>query len=441
MAFQADVLVANKVIYKSNDILSGTREVSQMVSDNLVIIDSDSLTGTNDTNTITNISDEILSGTLYIDVTLDINASSADYTNVIKVNGFNPSFIESNDNTIKFISNNTNINAFEIISTGAYTITEVNVSRNYNNIKLTSDYVSLPYTYNKVKQENWKIIRSSAKIDYDNSFTELLNVSLNENLLTNDVTLLKGDVISIDKETFTYVSYINSLGEAVLDNISNIHDGVTESEFTKQDVYKINFLKDYRDDTYEYGLKSALLNQEVSGNIIYGAMGDEIIVEANEGGQIVLGEMYTTGNYGSIDATDPFEIHVSDDGTNWNKVYENIALLQTPKTHFMSGSGRYVKIVFTNETNGWGRIQTNSVNGKFWNLSIVHPESKLYKFLPSLSVNGTKVIPDYVDYFNDYSIKTVKYPMTIIDDFEITIDSNLITNIENELWYEIVGVV
>lgn len=431
-----DTLVVNSLFKGNKDILFGTREVPNMISDNKVILNSSKFSTTlTSVNRITNIDGMNSTGSVTVQV-YSVDMEEFDFTAFIGITGgYTPNFISKEGNVYTISFNFVNTNNFEIINLNVYEITKINCYV-YIGEMLVGVYSNelLPFNKETVLTEvPWVSVKPKATI-LDSSFEEILNYTLVDNTLM-DIELPLNSFLSVDKESFTKV--VNVLdGDSVLSDISGFYDGITEKVLEVSDIRKINFVKDFRNGDYSYGLKDALL-KETESSIIYGLVDDEIIVDAGVGGKFIIGNMFTDGNSGEIDKTDKFEVHTSNDGTNWTKIYENTSVLSVQKLHTMTGQGRFFKIVFKSITEGYGRIITNVTNGKFWDLKIVHPISKLYKFDTILVIDNKNIEPDFIEYFDNLNKRVVQYKQTPVSGYSLDIVSEKVTSLELDLWTRI----
>ena len=268
-------------------------------------------------------------------------------------------------------------------------------------------------------------------------FTLVETSALTSNTFTTTQSFNIGDVVSSDMETFGTVIF-KEQDEYMVDT-DIFYDGVQEKVLEKSDVTKINFVQDKRSGVYTNGLKDALLSATTS--TIYGRINDEIIVDAGEGGHFNIGTMYTMGGYNDTDTTSQFNISVSDDGITYTVIYENLENLMTNHSHTMTGTGRFIKITFLNEIGTWGRIITNFVDGKWWDLSIVHPQSKVYTYSVKLEVNGKSIVPNYIEWFDNMTINKIVCGKVFINPTTVlNIKTENISKVELDLWKEVKGV-
>ena len=282
----------------------------------------------------------------------------------------------------------------------------------------------------------WVAVQPSITVSGE-PFTLIDSVITSSNTFTSTETLNVGDIISSDKETFGRIIF-KELDEYMVDE-DIFFDGVTDKVFTTTDANVINFVQDKRSNLYTNGLRDALLSAVSS--TIYGHINDEIIVDAGEGGSFVLGTMYTSGGYNDTETTSKFSISTSNDGVDYTVVYENQENLMTNHTHYMTGTGRFVKITFLNEIGDWGRIITNIVGGKWWDLHIVHPMSKVYKYSAVLEVNGKSIVPDYIQWFDNMTINKIVCGKVFINPTTVlNITTENISKVELDLWQEVKGV-
>lgn len=269
-------------------------------------------------------------------------------------------------------------------------------------------------------------------------FTTAVTSITSSNTFTSAETFNIGDIISSDKETFGTVIFEEN-GEFMVD-ADIFFDGVTDKPFTPSDANIVNFVKDKRSNLYTNGLRDALLSSVSS--TIYGHINDEIIVDAGEGGSFILGTMYTSGGYQDTDTTSKFSISLSNDGVDYTVVYENQENLMTNHTHNMTGTGRFIKITFLNEMGDWGRIITNFVGGKWWDLHIVHPMSKVYRYAARLEVNGKSIVPNYIQWFDNMTINKIVCDKVFINPTTVlNINTENISKVELDLWQEVKGVI
>ena len=283
----------------------------------------------------------------------------------------------------------------------------------------------------------WVAVQPSITVSGE-PFTLIDSVITSSNTFTSTETLNVGDIISSDKETFGTIIF-KELDEYMVDD-DIFFDGVTDKPFTPSDVNIINFVQDKRSNLYTNGLRDALLSAVSS--TIYGHINDEIIVDAGEGGSFVLGTMYTSGGYNDTDTTSKFSISTSNDGVDYTVVYENQENLMTNHSHSMTGTGRFIKITFLNEIGDWGRIITNIVGGKWWDLHIVHPMSKVYKYSAVLEVNGKSIVPDYIQWFDNMTINKIVCGKVFINPTTVlNINTENISKVELDLWQEVKGVI
>lgn len=283
----------------------------------------------------------------------------------------------------------------------------------------------------------WVAVQPSITVSGE-PFTLIDSVITSSNTFTSTETLNVGDIISSDKETFGTIIF-KELDEYMVDD-DIFFDGVTDKVFTTTDVNIINFVQDKRSNLYTNGLRDALLSTVSS--TIYGHINDEIIIDAGEGGSFVLGTMYTSGGYNDTDTTSKFSISTSNDGVDYTLVYENQENLMTNHTHSMTGTGRFIKITFLNVIGDWGRIITNIVGGKWWDLHIVHPMSKVYKYSAVLEVNGKSIVPDYIQWFDNMTINKIVCGKVFINPTTVlNINTENISKVELDLWQEVKGVI
>lgn len=282
----------------------------------------------------------------------------------------------------------------------------------------------------------WVAVQPSITVSGE-PFTLIDSVITSSNTFTSSETLNVGDIISSDKETFGTIIF-KELDEYMVDS-DIFFDGVTDKVFTTTDANVINFVQDKRSNLYTNGLRDALLSAVSS--TIYGHINDEIIIDVGEGGSFILGTMYTSGGYNDTDTTSKFSISTSSDGIDYTLVYENQENLMTNHTHSMTGTGRFVKITFLNEIGDWGRIITNIVGGKWWDLHIVHPMSKVYKYSAVLEVNGKSIVPDYIQWFDNMTINKIVCGKVFINPTTVlNITTDNISKVELDLWQEVKGV-
>ena len=268
-------------------------------------------------------------------------------------------------------------------------------------------------------------------------FTLIETSALTSNTFTTTQSFNIGDVVSSDMETFGTVIF-KEQDEYMVD-ADIFYDGVQEKVLEKSDVNKINFVQDKRSGVYTNGLKDALLS--ATSSTIYGHINDEIIVDAGEGGHFNIGTMYTMGGYNDTDTTSQFNISVSDDGITYTVIYENLENLMNNHSHTMTGTGRFIKITFLNEIGTWGRIITNFVDGKWWDLSIVHPQSKVYIYSTKLEVNGKSIVPNYIEWFDNMTINKIVCGKVFINPTTVlNIKTENISKVELDLWKEVKGV-
>ena len=283
----------------------------------------------------------------------------------------------------------------------------------------------------------WVAVQPSITVSGE-PFTLIDSVITSSNTFTSTETLNVGDILSSDKETFGTIIFKES-DEYMVDS-DIFFDGVTAKPFTSSDANIVNFVKDKRSNLYTNGLRDALLSSVSS--TIYGHLNDEIIVDAGEGGYFNIGTMYTMGGYQDTDTTTQFNISVSDDGITYTVIYENLENLMTNHAHIMTGTGRFIKITFLNEIGGWGRIITNFVDGKWWDLHIVHPMSKVYKYAARLEVNGKSIVPDYIQWFDNMTINKIVCGKVFINPTTVlNINTENISKVELDLWQEVKGVI
>lgn len=282
----------------------------------------------------------------------------------------------------------------------------------------------------------WVAVQPSITVSGE-PFTLIDSVITSSNTFTSTETLNVGDILSSDKETFGTIIFKES-DEYMVDS-DIFFDGVTAKPFTSSDANIVNFVKDKRSNLYNNGLRDALLSSVSS--TIYGHLNDEIIVDAGEGGYFNIGTMYTMGGYQDTDTTTQFNISVSDDGITYTVIYENLENLMNNHAHNMTGTGRFIKITFLNEIGGWGRIITNFVDGKWWDLHIVHPISKVYKYAARLEVNGKSIVPDYIQWFDNMTINKIVCGKVFINPTTVlNINTENISKVELDLWQEVKGV-
>lgn len=283
----------------------------------------------------------------------------------------------------------------------------------------------------------WVAVQPSITVSGE-PFTLIDSVITSSNTFTSTETFNVGDIVSSDKETFGTIIFEEN-GEFMVDD-DIFFDGVTDKPFTPSDANIVNFVKDKRSNLYTNGLRDALLSAVSS--TIYGHINDEIIVDAGEGGSFILGTMYTSGGYQYTDTTSQFNISVSDDGITYTVIYENLENLMTNHAHIMTGTGRFIKITFLNEITGWGRIITNFVDGKWWDLHIVHPMSKVYNYAARLEVNGKSIVPNYIQWFDNMTINKIVCDKVFINPTTVlNINTENISKVELDLWQEVKGVI
>lgn len=283
----------------------------------------------------------------------------------------------------------------------------------------------------------WVAVQPSITVSGE-PFTTAVTTITSSSTFTSAETFNIGDIISSDKETFGTVIFEEN-GEFMVD-ADIFFDGVTDKPFTPSDANIVNFVKDKRSNLYTNGLRDALLSSVSS--TIYGHINDEIIVDAGEGGSFILGTMYTSGGYQDTDTTSKFSISLSNDGVDYTVVYENQENLMTNHAHNMTGTGRFIKITFLNEIGSWGRIITNFVGGKWWDLHIVHPMSKVYRYAARLEVNGKSIVPNYIQWFDNMTINKIVCDKVFINPTTVlNINTENISKVELDLWQEVKGVI
>lgn len=310
-------------------------------------------------------------------------------------------------------------------------------SKVHNGTVIASDIEYADYTVNYgTLLDPWVAVEPTITTSGE-PFTLIDATVTSINTFTTTETIQMGDIVSADRETFGTV-VLSDNGEYMIDT-DIFFDGTTEKDLDVSDVNIINFVQDTRASSYANGLRDALL--ATVNKTIYGHTYNDIIIDAGLGGHFVLGTLYTTGGLNDSDKTTQFQIQLSDDGIEYTTVYENLEDLTSNHAHLMVGTGRFIKIVFLDELDGWGRINTNIVNGKWWNLRVVHPLSTIYKYNVRLSINGKLIVPKYIQWFDNMTINKIVCGKVFINPTTVLkIDSENVAKVELDLWQEVKGV-
>ena len=442
MAVNVDILNVNELYINGVNLLEGKRDYIQLVGDEKVVINvpTGSTTyskaipqsGVNlgdvelkaiplDLGTLDDIND---GGGLGVDSTYkNVDSSGVSYFSNVNIDNF----LINKVRTIKSVTYNTY--TWDISHT---TKTLVHSGTAIDSELKFSDYL---VSYN-AQIDPWVAVVPTITTT-TSPFTLIETSALTSNTFTTTQSFNIGDVVSSDMETFGTVIF-KEQDEYMVD-ADIFYDGVQEKVLEKSDVNKINFVQDKRSGVYTNGLKDALLSS--TSSTIYGHINDEIIVDAGAGGHFNIGTMYTMGGYNDTDTTSQFNISVSDDGITYTVIYENLENLMNNHSHTMTGTGRFIKITFLNEIGTWGRIITNFVDGKWWDLSIVHPQSKVYTYSTKLEVNGKSIVPNYIEWFDNMTINKIVCGKVFINPTTVlNIKTENISKVELDLWKEVKGV-